>query len=140
VHSTEINEYLEEKNSSPITQSVKMDTLLRRPQVELNEILQVLNMNLDLRREEADEVSHRIKYEQYIARQDQQNAHYEHLERIKLPQNIDYNAIHGLSSEAREKLGKLSPENLSQAARISGVSPADISIIMTWLKAGGFHE
>lgn len=134
-----VNEYLQAKNSTPITQSVKLDALLRRPQVELNEILKVLGMNLDLRGEESAEVSHRIKYEQYILRQEQQNAHYEHLEHIRLPQGIEYAKIHGLSSEATEKLGKLLPENLSQAARISGVSPADISILMTWLKAGGYN-
>jgi tRNA uridine 5-carboxymethylaminomethyl modification enzyme len=139
VSANAVNQYLQAKNSTPITQSVKLDALLRRPQVELNEILKVLGMNLDLRGEESAEVSHRIKYEQYILRQEQQNAHYEHLEHIRLPQGIEYAKIHGLSSEATEKLGKLLPENLSQAARISGVSPADISILMTWLKAGGYN-
>lgn len=139
VHADDVNTYLTSKNSSPITQSVKLDALLRRPQVQINEILKVLDFNLDLRGEEMDEVSHRIKYEQYIARQEQQNSHYEHLEKIRLPQETDYKTIHGLSSEAIEKLGKLKPENLSQAARISGVSPADISILMTWLKAGGAY-
>jgi tRNA uridine 5-carboxymethylaminomethyl modification enzyme len=52
---------------------------------------------------------------------------------------LDYVAVHGLSSEAIEKLTKLKPDNLAQASRISGVSPADVSIIMTWLKAGGYH-
>ncbi|MBP0976509.1 MAG: tRNA uridine-5-carboxymethylaminomethyl(34) synthesis enzyme MnmG, partial [Oscillospiraceae bacterium] len=79
------------------------------------------------------------KYEQYIARQDQQNAHLAHLEKIRLPEGLDYYTVHGLSSEAIEKLTKQMPENLLQASRISGVSPSDVSILMTWLKAGGYH-
>ena len=102
-------------------------------------MLSVLQLDLDLRGEEAAEVSHRIKYEQYIMRQDQQNSHFANLERIRLPLDTDFTAVHGLSSEAVEKLGKLRPENLAQASRISGVSPADVSILMTWLKAGGYH-
>lgn len=98
-----------------------------------------MHIDFDLQGEEAAEISHRIKYEQYIARQEQQNAHLEHLEKVKLPKDVDYKAVHGLSSEAIEKLSKQKPENLSQASRISGVSPSDVSILMTWLKAGGYH-
>ena len=135
-----VNAYLTEIGTSALKQGTKLENLLRRPQVVFADIASVLTLNLDLRGEEADEVSHRIKYEQYIARQDQQNEHLEHLERIRLPEKMDYFAVHGLSSEAVEKLNKLRPENLSHASRISGVSPADISILMTYLKAGGYHD
>ena len=134
-----INTYLTELGTSELKQGVKLDALLRRPQVNLHDITQFLKLDLNLRGEEPDEVSHRIKYAQYIARQDQQNEHLAHLEQIRLPQELDYVAVHGLSSEAIEKLTKLKPDNLAQASRISGVSPADVSIIMTWLKAGGYH-
>ena len=135
-----VADYLDSIGTSQLKQSTKLDALIRRPQVDFHEITKLLNLHIPLFGEEADEVSHRIKYEQYIERQDQQNAHLEHLERIRLPLDLDYAAIHGLSSEAVEKLSKLHPENLGYAARISGVSPADISIIMTFLKAGGYHD
>lgn len=134
-----VNAYLERVGTSPITQSVRLDALMRRQQVDCSDILRELHIDFDLQGEEAAEISHRIKYEQYIARQEQQNAHLEHLEKVKLPKNVDYKAVHGLSSEAIEKLSKQKPENLSQASRISGVSPSDVSILMTWLKAGGYH-
>ncbi len=140
VKPAEINPFLESCGTTPISQTTRLDTLIRRPQIICRDILEALHISFGLVGEESDEVSHRIKYEQYIQRQDQQNAHFEHLERIRLPKNVVYQDIHGLSSEAIEKLTKLSPENLSQAARISGVSPADISILMTWLKAGGYHD
>lgn len=134
-----VNAYLERVGTSPITQSVRLDALMRRQQVDCSDILRELHIDFDLQGEEAAEISHRIKYEQYIARQEQQNAHLEHLEKVKLPKYVDYKAVHGLSSEAIEKLSKQKPENLSQASRISGVSPSDVSILMTWLKAGGYH-
>ena len=114
-----------------------MDALLRRPQVQFNILADILHCDFALQGEEPAEVSHIIKYEQYIQRQEQQNAQSARYERIKLPKETDYTVIHGLSSEAVEKLGRVRPENLSQASRISGVSPADISILQTWLKAGG---
>ena len=134
-----VNDYLERCGTSPITQTVRLDALIRRQQVNCEAILQVLGLDFGLRGEESAEVSHQIKYEQYIARQDQQNAHLEHLEHIRLPKDVNFKSVHGLSSEAVEKLGKQTPENLAQASRISGVSPADIAILMTWLKAGGYH-
>ena len=140
VHPDSIAGFLEEIGTSPLKQAIKLDALLRRPQVQLSDITRILSLDLDLRGEEPAEVSCRIKYEQYIARQDQQNAHLEHLEHIRLPKELNYPAVHGLSSEAVEKLGKLRPENLAHAARISGISPADISILMTYLKAGGCHD
>lgn len=140
VHPDTVTEYLNRIGTAPLKQGQKLDALLRRPQVELSDITKILSLDLDLRGEESAEVSCRIKYEQYIARQDQQNAHLEHLEHILLPQKLDYHAVHGLSSEAVEKLGKVRPENLGQAARISGISPSDISILMTYLKAGGYHD
>lgn len=132
-----VNTYLEQVGTTPISQSVRLDALMRRQQVNCTDILRQIGLQIELYGEESAEVSHRIKYEQYIARQEQQNSHLEHLEKIKLSQNISYSDVRGLSSEAVEKLTKQMPENLSQAARISGVSPADISILRTWLKAGG---
>lgn len=140
VHPYSVADYLDQIGTTPLKQGVKLDALLRRPQVDLSDISRILALNLDLQGEEQAEVSCIIKYEQYIARQDQQNAHFDQLEHIRLPKEIDYLAIHGLSSEAVEKLGKMRPENMANAARISGISPADISILITYLKAGGYHD
>lgn len=131
-----VNEYLGNIGTTPIQQGTKLIHILKRPQVDFQRITAKIGIDLQLNDIEAEEVACRIKYEQYIARQNQKNAHFEHLERVRLPENMDYFAVHGLSSEAREKLSKYQPEQLAQAARISGVSPADISILMTWLKAG----
>ena len=140
VHPESVASYLEQIGTSPLKQTTKLDNLVRRPQVDFQDITKILCLDFHLVGEEANEVSHRLKYEQYIERQDQQNSHLEHLERILLPEKLDYHVIHGLSSEAVEKLSKQRPENLAHASRISGVSPADISIIMTYLKAGGYHD
>ena len=136
----EINSFLTSIETTPISQKTKLENIIRRPQVQFDAIRRILPLNLELYGEEAAEVSHRIKYEQYIERQTQQNERLAHLEKIRLNAHTPYAEIHGLSSEAIEKLTKQQPENLAQAAKISGVSPADISILRTWLKAGGGHH
>ena len=135
----QINSILTAVNSTPISQSTKLDAILRRPQVNLHDIASILDILSTLDEDEADEVSNTIKYQQYIERQNQQNEKFSHLEHILLPNDLDYIAVHGLSSEGTEKLSKLRPRNLAQASRISGVSPSDISILMTYLKAGNYH-
>lgn len=135
----ECNSYLTAVGTTPISTGVKMDSLLRRPQVTYSSFANALHFDQNLTTEEAEEVNLMVKYQQYIERQNTQNAHFSHLERIRLPLNIDYAIITALSSEAREKLGKIRPQNLRQAALISGVSPSDINILITWLKAGEHH-
>lgn len=138
IHPTElVNRILEEAGTSPISVSIHADQLLRRPQITWEHLAEFGAVDPEMRWDIAEEVTLHIKYEQYISRQNQQNAHYSNLDHIKLPPDADFQRIHGLSSEAIEKLTKHSPENLGQAARISGISPADIAIIITWLKAGG---
>ena len=135
----QINAFLLAHETSEITQKTKLESILKRPQIHFSEIRSILPIPLELNETEAEEVGNRIRYEQYIARQNQQNSRMAELERIRLPLNTDYSAIRGLSSEAAEKLDRHKPEQLAQAASISGVSPADISILITWLKAGGYH-
>ncbi len=134
-----INEFLLNEGTTELQQSTKLEAIIKRPQVDFYEIAQYLHLNLDLDRDECDEVGHRIKYAEYIDRQNKMNEHFENLEHIILPKDLNYLAIRGLSSECKEKLSARKPDNLAQASRISGVSPADISILMTWLKAGGYH-
>ena len=135
----QVNAYLTDVGTTEISQTTKLETLLRRPQVQFAGIREALALPFALSDAEADEVGNQIRYEQYIERQNQQNSHMAELERIRLPLDLDYSAVHGLSSEAAEKLGKRRPEHLAQAASVSGVSPADIAILMTYLKAGGYH-
>lgn len=136
---SKLNAYLEDVGTTALSAGCKMEALLRRPQVTLAGLAQAVDTTFDLTVQELEEVELQVKYVQYINRQNQQNRHLMHLEAVKLAPDIDYHSIHGLSSEAREKLAKAQPENLAQASKISGVSPADISILLTWLKAGGAH-
>jgi tRNA uridine 5-carboxymethylaminomethyl modification enzyme len=87
----------------------------------------------DLSADVVEQVEITVKYEGYIRRQEKQVAEFERLERQAIPQDIDYDTIQGLRLEAREKLGAIRPQNLGQAGRISGVSPADMAALMIYL-------
>ncbi len=134
-----VNQYLESVGTVPLQTACKLDALVRRPQVDFHSIANVLGLSFSLTADEWEETNLQVKYQQYIARQQQQNEKFLHLEHIRLPKELDYSTVHGLCAEAVEKLTKIQPANLGQASRISGVSPADISILMTWLKVGGRH-
>lgn len=134
-----LNEFLASVGTVPITTGVRLDALVRRPQVTYTFLAKALCLDLHLTGAEAEEVNLCVKYQQYIERQNAQNSHFAHLERVKLPVGMDFHSISALSSEAREKLSSRQPQNLRQAALISGVSPADINILLTWLKAGEMY-
>ena len=135
-----LNQYLTDIGTSALQQAVKFDQLLRRPQVNLYDVMQYIDLPLVFDKTELDEAYLQIVYENYIFRQNSQNAHLRDLDRVKLSLDIDYHEILGLSSEACEKPSKLRPDTLLQASHISGLSPADINILLTWLKSGGKHE
>ena len=138
VHPTEdLNTFLVESGTSALTQPLKFDQLIRRPQVTFDNISKYVDFDWNYRADELQEAYLQIVYENYIERQNAQNTHLRALERIKIPAEMNYTNIVGLSSEAIEKLSKNTPDTLLQASHISGVSPSDINIIMTWLKAGG---
>lgn len=137
--SDELNQFLLDEGSSALQQPVKLDSLLRRPQCNFDNLAAFLDMNWNYSRIEFEEAYLQIIYENYIARQNTKNAHLRDLERVRLNSSIDYSTIIGLSSEGVEKLRKHQPDTLLEASQISGVSPSDINIIMSWLRAGGFH-
>lgn len=137
--SAEVNRILAAGDTTPISTHTKLDALVRRPQMSLQQLLPVTSPLDSLSADEIDEVNLQIKYEQYIERQNTQNAHLRELSNIRIPAGIRYAEIHGLSSEAAEKLNRHQPDNMESAARISGVSPADINLLITWIKAGGCH-
>ncbi len=133
--SEELNEMLVSRETSPITTGVKVSELLKRPQVTYKDL-----QPFDLSRPNIDDsvfekVQIEIKYEGYIVRQNRQIKELRRLEEKVLPEDINYKDIKGLRLEAIEKLGKIKPQNIGQASRISGVSPADISVLIIWLSA-----
>lgn len=131
----ELNAMLEEKGTSAIKTGVKMDDLIRRPQISYTDLAPFDSKRPELPYEVWEQAQLKIEYEGYIDRQIMQAEQMKTLETKKLPLNFDYREIGGLSLEAYEKLNKIQPENIGQASRISGVSPADVSVLLIWLAA-----
>jgi tRNA uridine 5-carboxymethylaminomethyl modification enzyme len=129
-----LNPYLETVKSTPIQQKMKARTLVSRPQVNLVELVNTmpeLSAKLDGMGEDVMEQAEvLLKYEGYIAKEKELAEKMERLEDLKLPEKINYMELKALSAESREKLEQVRPKNIGQAARISGVSPADISVLM----------
>ena len=133
--SKEVNEYLKSVGSQPISTGVKAAELLKRPQVTY-ESMQVIDKSRpeNLPADVCEQVEISIKYAGYIDRQIKQAEQFKKLEEKKLPADIDYEKIDGLRLEARQKLSSIRPASLGQASRISGVNPADIAVLMIYLK------
>ena len=127
------NALLEAAGSSPVSGSVSMAELLARPEVNLDLLYRADGGGRDLSKPVREQVEIQIKYRGYIEKQLQQISKFERLEKKRLPEKIDYAALDGLRLEARQKLAQIKPISLGQAARISGVSPADISVLMVHL-------
>ena len=133
----DVNKILVSRETSEITTGIRLIELLKRPQLSY-EILKPIDVNrpqLDMNIFEQVEVE--IKYEGYIQKQLKQVEQMRKLENKLLPENFDYTEIKGLRLEAQEKLNKIKPRNIGQASRISGVSPADISVLLIWLAQRG---
>ena len=129
-----LNEILTERGTTEITTGVRLSELLKRPQVSYEDLREIDDGYLSLPRLVKTEAEIQIKYEGYIKRQIEDAGRMEKLESRHLPEWIDYNEISGLRLEARQKLSKIRPLSIGQASRISGVSPADISVLLIWLK------
>ena len=126
----ELNELLTERGTSPIDQSVKFIELLKRPQLSYTDIARFDKNAPAMRQDLIDKLQTNIKYEGYIRTQLSKIKEMKRLEEKKLPIDIDYTTISGLRLEAQEKLNQHKPLNIGQAARISGVNPADISVLL----------
>ena len=134
----ELNDLLVSRGTSPVTSGVHMSDLLRRPQITYEALTPVDKERPGYPAAVFENVEIELKYEGYIRRQKADIAEMRRLEKKLLPKNTDYETIEGLRMEAREKLNKVRPANIGQASRISGVSPADISVLLIWLaKEGG---
>lgn len=141
VHSTtlppleELNAILVSRGTSPLTTGAKLADLLKRPQITYRDLTPVDKGRPDIPEAVLENVEIELKYEGYIKRQRADIEEARRLERKRLPQDLDYTTLKGLRLEAVEKLNKVRPENIGQAGRISGVSPADISVLLIWLSA-----
>lgn len=131
--SQELNHILVSRGTSPLTTGAKLADLLKRPQITYKDLEPVDKDRPQYSTAIFEAVEIELKYEGYIKRQRADIEEARRLERKRLPQDVDYSAIQGLRLEAGEKLNKVKPENIGQAGRISGVSPADISVLLIWL-------
>lgn len=134
--SEELNSFLENMGTAPLTTGCKLADLIRRPQLNYNDLAFFDKGRPELPWEVCEQVELQIKYEGYIQKQLSQIEQMRKLESKKLPKDTDYSLIYGLRLEAIEKLNKIKPLSIGQASRISGVSPADISILAVWLQHG----
>ncbi|WP_303805868.1 tRNA uridine-5-carboxymethylaminomethyl(34) synthesis enzyme MnmG [Ruminococcus flavefaciens] len=129
----DLNEFLVEKGTSALGTGCKMTDLIRRPQINYNDLAQFDPDRPELDWEVCEQVELQIKYEGYIQKQLAQIDQMRKMESKKLPPDLDYSLIYGLRLEAVEKLNKIKPLSIGQASRISGVSPADVSMLAVWL-------
>ena len=130
----EVQEILQKYNSIPLTNGTTLAELIRRPELDYDKLAPIDKSRSELSYEVTDQVNILIKYDGYIKRQIKQVEHYKKLENKKLPTDFDYNEISGLRIEAQQKLNLFQPLNIGQASRISGVTPADISVLMVYLE------
>ena len=128
-----VNKFLVEQGTSALTTGTKMSELLKRPELSYSKLEEIDENRPELSRQEQEEVEIQIKYEGYIKLQEAQVEKFKKLEEKILPDNIDYEKIKGISLEGRQKLNKFKPRSIGQASRISGVSPADVSVLLIYL-------
>ncbi len=129
-----LKKLLEEKNSSPVASGVSLAELLRRPELDYEALSAVDTDRKPLPGSVCEQVEISIKYEGYIKRQLQQIEQFRKLEQKKLPEDFDYEKIAGLRLEARQKLNQVKPLSVGQAGRISGVNPADVSVLLVYFR------
>ena len=131
---SEVNEFLSNNNTTTINNGVKLSDLLKRSELNYEKLKEIDNNRPELSKEIAEEVEIQVKYEGYIKMQEEQVEKFKKLERKLIPNDIDYSKIKGLRLEAIQKLNNIRPNSVGQASRISGVSPADISVLLIYLE------
>ena len=131
---TQVNNLLEKCNTSPLTTGTKLSELVKRTELSYETLKEIDENRPELTEQEKEEVEIQVKYEGYIKMQESQVEKFKKMEKKILPQDIDYENIKGISLEGRQKLNKFKPYSVGQASRISGVSPADISVLLIYLQ------
>ena len=129
-----LNEYVKEKGYEDLVTGMLLYDLIKRPFIELADVVKFVNLNEDFDRYVIEEVEIQIKYEGYLKKQEKEAKEQARLELYKIPSDINYDDVVHLALEARQKLKEIKPETIGQASRISGVNPADISVLMVYLK------
>jgi len=132
----EVNAIMKEAGTNPLKEAVKAYTLLKRPEMHYELVEKMIESNEKLTEEAKEQAEIQIKYEGYIKKANEQVGRMLKMEDKKIPEDIDYDAINGLASEAVEKLKKIHPLSVGQASRISGVNPADVSILLVYIEQG----
>ncbi|MBQ8588822.1 MAG: tRNA uridine-5-carboxymethylaminomethyl(34) synthesis enzyme MnmG [Clostridia bacterium] len=129
-----VTDLLEQYGSTPITTGIKLSELIRRPELSYEALAPIDKDRPELDKYTAEQVNIQIKYDGYIKKQIAQVEQFKKLELKKIPADINYADVYGLRIEARQKLEKIRPESVGQASRISGVSPADMNVLMVYLQ------
>lgn len=132
---SQVNDWLESLGKAPLKDGITAADFLRRPEVTYTELLRFIPA-ADLDHRVTEQVEIQIKYAGYIAKEEQQVARLHRQEAKKIPDRIDYDAITGIATEAKQKLSQIQPETLAQASRISGVNPADLAILAVYIEQG----
>lgn len=131
---SKVQEFLVRNGSTPLQTSANLAEIIRRPELNYDLTKELDEDRKELRKEVRDQVNINIKYEGYIKRQESQVKQFKKLENKKIPLDIDYNNVNSLRIEAVQKLSKVRPSSIGQASRISGVSPADITVLLVYLE------
>ena len=129
------NQWLEDRGSSSLKTGVSLAELICRPEMNYDAVADLDSDRVALPSDVKEQINIEIKYEGYIKRQEQQVKQFKKLENKRIPQDLDYNTVKSLRLEAIQKLNLVKPSSIGQASRISGVSPADISVLLVWLEA-----
>jgi len=132
-----VNAYLEEQGSKPIQQGVHLDQLVKRAELGYAAVENLAPAPEPLAAFAARQVAIEIKYEGYIQKQVKEIERFKHLEKTRIPDDFDFRTVHGLSNELKNKLTEVRPTCLGQSARIDGITPAALSVLMVALKARG---
>lgn len=132
----QVNDWLASINAAPLKDGVLASDFLKRPEVSYQDLMRFIPLATPLDHTITEEVEISLKYAGYIAKEQQSIARLQRMEAKKIPDRIDYEAINGLATEARQKLTKIQPQTLAQATRISGVNPADIAILSVYIEQG----
>ena len=130
----EVNKILEENNTTILSNGIKLSELIKRTELDYKKLAPIDKERKELPIDVVKEVEIQLKYEGYIKMQEAQVEKFKKLEKKALREDIEYSKIKGLSLEARQKLDKQKPQSVGQASRISGVSPADISVLLIFLE------
>ena len=136
--SADVNAVLEEVGANPLKEATHANILLKRPEVTYATLMRIAPAPMEVPFEVAEQVEIQVKYEGYISKQLEQVEKMRRMEEKRIPEKLDYDAIGGLATEAKQKLKQVRPLSIGQASRISGVNPADVSILLVYIEQGQY--